>query len=107
MQESTDRDTQPKSGDLPTGDPPTGHPSALERQPHSQTDVAANEVEPLTDIKVQLGAIDGNSFAIIGHVSQVLRMHGRHDLVTPFQKEATSGDYDHLLATCQRYVRCS
>ena len=32
---------------------------------------------------------------------------GKKDLVDEFTKEATSGDYDHLLQTCMDYVEVS
>lgn len=47
---------------------------------------------------------DGNAFAIIGRVTTALRKAGQKDKVDAFMKEATSGDYDHLLATCLEYV---
>ena len=59
---------------------------------------------PKTDIEVQLSGEDGNVFSIIGRVSQALRRGGHSDLINEFQKEATSGDYDHALQTCMKYV---
>ena len=41
---------------------------------------------------------DGNAFAILGRALQALRQAGRNDEWTAFESEATSGDYDHLLA---------
>jgi hypothetical protein len=54
--------------------------------------------------KVQLSGNDGNAFSIIGRVSKALRDNGEGDKVRQFQTEATSGDYDHLLQTCMKYV---
>ena len=60
--------------------------------------------EPLTNIEVELSGKDGNAFFILGEVSKGLRDNGHEDLVEEFRKEATSGDYDHLLQTCMKYV---
>lgn len=60
--------------------------------------------EPITKIKVKLIGNDGNAFVILGTVQKALKDHGRSDLVDEFLKEAMSGDYDHLLQTCCKYV---
>lgn len=57
-----------------------------------------------TNITVKLVGEDGNAFAIIGRVSQALKRGGHPELVKEFQKEAMSGDYDHVLSTCMDYV---
>jgi hypothetical protein len=54
------------------------------------------------DVEVQLSGQDGNAFAILGAVRKALRKAG-HD-TSEFMAEATSGDYDHLLQTCMKYV---
>lgn len=59
---------------------------------------------PKTNIKVKLVGKDGNAFSILARVCQALRRAGRADLVEPFTKEATSGNYTHLLATAMEYV---
>jgi len=59
---------------------------------------------PKTNVTVQLTGKDGNAFAIIGAVSQALKRSGNAELAKEFQKEATSGDYDHLLQTAMEYV---
>jgi len=64
----------------------------------------ATETKPLTDIEVRLVGRDGNAFAILGRVRKALREGGRGDLVKAFFAEATAGDYNHLLVTCQKYV---
>ena len=61
-------------------------------------------METKTKIRVKLVGHDGNAFAIIGKVSQALRRGGHPELVDEFQKEAMSGDYNHLLQTCMGYV---
>lgn len=60
-----------------------------------------------TTIKVKLTGTDGNAFAIIGAVRKALKRGGHGDLVEEFTKEATSGDYDHVLQTCMKYVEVS
>ena len=57
------------------------------------------------EIEVQLSEEDGNAFAIASRVMAALKSNG----VTlkerdAFLREAMSGDYDHLLATCADWV---
>lgn len=48
---------------------------------------------------------DGNAFLILGLVQRALREAGVSDEeVSRFHADATSGDYDILLATCMRWV---
>lgn len=57
------------------------------------------------DITVQLTGTDGNAFFIIGAVSSALRRHGvERAEISAFTEEAMSGDYNHLLATCMKWV---
>ncbi len=57
------------------------------------------------DIKVQLVGEDGNAFVVLGKVLRAMRRAGiDQDELDAFQKEATSGDYDHLLQTCMKWV---
>ncbi|SUZ33858.1 hypothetical protein ROE7235_03633 [Roseibaca ekhonensis] len=50
---------------------------------------------------------DGNAFAILGRASKLLRDHGLDKIVVDqFLAEARSGDYAHLLETCQRWFAC-
>lgn len=58
-----------------------------------------------TEIKVKLIGEDGNAFTILARVRTALIRGGRRDLVEQFTKEATSGDYNHLLCTVMEYVR--
>jgi len=57
------------------------------------------------NIKVKLSGKDGNAFAIMARVKRAMR-----DSNVPieerniFYKEATSGDYNHLLSTCAEWV---
>ena len=54
---------------------------------------------------VKLSGTDGNAFAILGAVRTALRAAGVPAAqIAEFNTEATSGNYDHLLATCMRWV---
>ena len=60
------------------------------------------------DISVKLTGTDGNAFSIIGAVRRALREAGvEQDEIDTFRKEATSGDYDNVLATAMRWVDVS
>lgn len=59
---------------------------------------------PLTDAAVRLIGEDGNAFAILGRVRRAILRSNHPELADDFVQEATAGDYDHLLATCLRYV---
>jgi len=60
------------------------------------------------DVEVQLSETDGNAFAILGRVQRALRQADvPSDEIDQFRKEATAGDYDHLLQTCMRWVDVS
>ena len=60
------------------------------------------------NIKVKLTGEDGNAFAILAAVRKALR---RNDVSQKeqdaFSEEAKSGDYDHLLQTCMKWVNVS
>ena len=57
------------------------------------------------NITVELTGHDGNAFSIIGQVAQELRRNRvPAEEIDAFRKEAMSGDYDHLLRTCMRWV---
>lgn len=63
---------------------------------------------PKYNIEVQLSGRDGNAFAIIGAVSGAMkRAKVSKEEIDSFIKEATNGDYDHLLQTCMRWVSVS
>lgn len=48
---------------------------------------------------------DGNAFNIMGKVTRALRQAGAtKETISEYQREATSGDYDHLLQVTMRYV---
>lgn len=56
-------------------------------------------------ITVQLTGQNGNAMNLIGITRRAMRRGGvsREDIEL-FSKEATSGDYDHVLITCMRTV---
>jgi len=60
------------------------------------------------DIKIMLTGTDGKAYAIIGRVRRALQAADVSDAeVEKFTADATSGDYDHLLRTCMRWVDVS
>ena len=60
------------------------------------------------EIEVQLLGTDANAFAIMGAVTQAMRRGGiGKEERDAFMDEAMSGDYDHLLQTCMKWVSVS
>ena len=58
-----------------------------------------------TDIEVKIIGADGNIFNLLGICRRALQKANRMDLWNEFYAEATSGDYNHLLATvCDYFV---
>ncbi|MBW4636218.1 MAG: hypothetical protein KME30_31365 [Iphinoe sp. HA4291-MV1] len=56
------------------------------------------------DITVHLTDRDSNAFMILGLCQRAARAAGLSPAeIKAFQEEATSGDYDHLLATAMRW----
>ena len=57
------------------------------------------------EIEVDLVGTDGNAFALIGKVRQALKANGvSKQEIDDFSKEATCGNYNHLLQTCMKWV---
>lgn len=57
------------------------------------------------NIEVQLTGEDGNAFAVIGAVMKALKRNKvPKDEQDKFMNEAMSGDYNHVLQTCMKYV---
>ena len=55
-------------------------------------------------ITVQLTGKDGNAFYILGICLRAMRQAGlSQEERDAFQAEATSGSYDHFLATCMEW----
>lgn len=63
---------------------------------------------PGTEIKkpkVKLIGVNGNSFNLMGVVTKALRKAKAPQVViSAYQHEAMSSDYEHLLRTCMYYV---
>ena len=56
-------------------------------------------------VRVQLSGEDGNAFSIIGKVrSAMKKAEVPIETIKQFSDEAMSGDYDHVLQTCMKYV---
>jgi hypothetical protein len=63
---------------------------------------------PRFDVEVELIGHDGNAFAVLGRVQRVLRDVGASaEELKEFEREATSGDYDHLLQVVMDWVNVS
>jgi hypothetical protein len=58
--------------------------------------------------QVKLTGEDGNAFAVLGRMREALTDAGNDpEVIAAFMKEATSGDYDHLLRTCIEWADVS
>ena len=58
-----------------------------------------------TGVRVRLIGEDGNAFMGLGKVRAALRRAGYgQEFIKAFTDEATSGDYNHLLATVMQVV---
>jgi hypothetical protein len=66
----------------------------------------ADTTEPkYPHVKVKLVGHDGNAFTVLGRVAQAMRTHGvEKSEIDAFMHEATSGDYNTLLAAAMRWV---
>lgn len=61
--------------------------------------------EPSIKPTVKLIGQDGNAFAVMGSVKRALKNAGADkEYIDKYISEATSGDYDHLLAVSMKYV---
>ena len=59
-------------------------------------------------VKVKLVGTDGNAFSLMGKVSAAMRRAKvSEEEIDKFLGEAMSGNYDHLLMTCCKYVKVS
>ena len=60
---------------------------------------------PLTKPTVELIGQDGNAFSIMARVKKALMQAGADkEYVDKYLKDATSGNYDHLLVVSMEYV---
>ena len=63
---------------------------------------------PKTNIRVRIIGADGNVFNLLYICQRALIRAGKYELWNDFHKEATSGDYNHALATIAAwFVVCS
>jgi len=70
-----------------------------------QYEDALGEKIKYPNIKVRLTGTDGNAFAILGVIkSALIKNKVPATEVKAFLDEAMSSDYNHLLATCMRWV---
>ena len=61
-----------------------------------------------TNIRVRIIGADGNVFNLLGICRRALSRAGKIELWDEFRKEATSGDYNHALATiADWFIVCS
>ena len=62
--------------------------------------------KPLTNrtVTYEPAGPSGNAYWILGMTVRALRESGHADKVGEYQKDATSGNYRHLLAVTRRYV---
>lgn len=59
------------------------------------------------DVHVRLVGEDSNAFNILGLCQRAAkRARIPAEEISAFTQEATAGDYDHLLQTCQRWFHC-
>ena len=56
-------------------------------------------------IEVQLTGNDGNAFAVLAQIKKAMRKDPvARERIDEFMTEAISGDYNHLLQTCMKWV---
>ena len=54
---------------------------------------------------VKLIGQDGNAFSIMGNIKRALKRSGADkEYIDKYIREATSGDYNHLLTVSMKYV---
>lgn len=57
------------------------------------------------EVEVRLIGEDGNAFIILSKVMRAMKRAGiPEEEIEQYHNEATSGDYDHLLATTVKWV---
>ena len=61
---------------------------------------------PKKQVNLELVGINGNAFAVLGAFIKAARERGwTQNEIDPVWKEATSGDYDHLLQTVMQHTK--
>ena len=56
-----------------------------------------------TGVPLKLVGEDGNAYFILARARRALCRGGQEALCQEFHREATAGDYDHLLRTCMEW----
>lgn len=80
-------------------------PTTSETPSTSETPFRKDVKHP--EIVVPMAGQDGNAFAILARVQRALYGGGvQPNEVREFLEDAESGDYDHLLQTCAKWVTC-
>lgn len=54
--------------------------------------------------KYNLVGVDSNAFSVLAYVKTALKREGLKDKIDDYMAEATSSDYDHLLAISIEYI---
>jgi 3-oxoacyl-(acyl-carrier-protein) synthase len=94
--------TAPERKPAPAPEPPRPTEAAPEQ---AAAEPAPAVIVSLPKPKVKLSGTDGNAFAVLGAVRRELRRAGwTAEQISAFTAEATSGDYNRLLATCMKYA---
>jgi len=58
------------------------------------------------NIKVKLTGYNGNTYSVMGKVTKALQKNDvSKEIQDEFFREATSGDHNHVLQTCMKYVQ--
>ena len=77
----------------------TTNQNQLNIQPRPEQPMEPKPKLQQTGVRVKLIGADGNAFALIGLVRRALREAGYgEDFIRAFMDDATSSDYQHLLA---------
>ena len=69
--------------------------------------MAEETKEPLTDetVTYEPAGPSGNAWAIMAATAAALKRNGHGAKVAEYQRLATAGDYENLLAVTRRYVK--
>jgi hypothetical protein len=63
---------------------------------------------PKYDIEVSLVGIDGNAFSVMGAVTRAMKLAKvSREEQDEYVRQATAGDYNHLLLTTMEWVEVS
>lgn len=58
--------------------------------------------------KYSLVGVDGNAYSVMGYVQRAMKESGLKSEIDEYIKDATSDDYNHLLAVSCDYIdRCN